>query len=278
MHPSARVRRAVEQLRTVRNSWGALLVAIETPPAPEWPPAQLSTHLARQAADEVELLVADRAPLTLRQHPAPANLDALDAAVRVETLLFDLADTLAAAVQRPIGARRTAAPGRPAGRALDEVDTDDPRRWTFRSLTDPGSRRHGLHWAAVWVEGRLLDEDTAPEQHAGAYSRGLALFDVLPEYLRHEAARVAGQCERILLAALQLDARSTAIGRPCPWCSGELTLHTDPDRTPQVTCSTGPTCPAPTDTDEDERRTWRGAELVELLAALDNPPAAGRAA
>ncbi|MFJ5883476.1 hypothetical protein [Kitasatospora cineracea] len=271
-YPSTRTLDAAAQLRTVRAQWGELLLAIETPPAPEWPPAQLSTHLARQQeADAEQLDVVGRPPLSLRQHPAPANLTALDAAVRVEELLFDLADTLAAAVQRPIGVRRTAAPGRPAGGALDEVDAADPRRWTFRSLTDPGSRRHGLHWAAVWVEGRLLDEDTAPEQHAGAYSRGPALFGVLPEHLRHETIRVAGQCERIVLRALQLDARSTVIpGRACPWCSGELTLHTDPNDAPSVTCATGTACPAPVAADQYGRPEWRAGALVELLAALNN--------
>ncbi|WP_052390771.1 hypothetical protein [Streptomyces sp. NRRL B-24484] len=262
----------------MREHWGSLLVAIEAAPTAEWPPAQLSTHLARQAADEVELLVGDRAPLTLRQHPAPANLDALDAALRVESLLFDLADTLAAAAQRPIGRRLVSSPGRPAVWTVDEVDAGDPRRWTYRSPTDPGSRRHGLHWAAVWVEGRLLDEDTEPEQHAGAHSRGPALFGLLPEHLQHEAVRVAGQCERLVLVALQLDARSTGIGRPCPWCAAELTLHTDPHGAPRVTCPTGPSCPAPTGADKYGRRTWRAAELVELLATLDDGPRIERAA
>ncbi|MFD7738400.1 hypothetical protein [Streptomyces sp. MJM8645] len=278
MYPSTRVRRAVEQLRTVRAQWGALLVAIETPPAPTWPPAQLSTHLARQAADDVELLVADRVPLTLREHPAPANLSALDAAVRVERLLFEAADILAAAVQRPVERRPISHPGRPVVWAVDQADAADPRRWLYASATDPGSRRHGLHWAAMFIEGRLLDEDTEAEQRAGALTRGPALFALLPEHLVHEAVRVAGQAERLVLGALELDRRESVIeGRPCPWCSGELTLHTDPQTAPSVTCSTGPACTAPAAPDRRGRRTWVGAELVELLVALDRP-AAGRAA
>ncbi|MFD4659325.1 hypothetical protein ACFWP2_27270 [Kitasatospora sp. NPDC058444] len=278
MYPSTRIRHAVEQLRTVRAHWGALLVAIETAPAPAWPPAQLSTHLARQAADDVELLVDDRVPLTLRQHPAPANLHALDAAVRVERLVFDTADTLAAAVQRPIERRPISTPGRPVVWALDEADAGDPRRWHYASPTDPGSRRHGLHWAALYVEGRLLDEDTEPEQRAGAHTRGPALFGLLPEQRAHEVVRVAGQAERLVLGALGLDRSETPVeGRPCPWCGGELTLHTDPRTAPSVTCSTGRTCPAPVDLDRRGRRAWHAAELVELLAALDRP-ATGRAA
>ncbi|MFE7634477.1 hypothetical protein ACFU7Z_10690 [Kitasatospora sp. NPDC057518] len=271
MYPSNRIRQAVEQLRTVRAHWGALLVAIETAPAPAWPPAQLSTHLARQAADD-ELLVDDRVPLTLRQHPAPANLAALDAAVRVERLVFDAADTLAAAVQRPIERRPVSTPGRPVVWALDEADAADPRRWHYASPTDPGSRRHGLHWAAMFVEGRLLDEDTAPERRAGSHTRGPALFGLLPEHLAHESVRVAGQAEHLVLGVLGLDRSETPVeGRPCPWCSGGLILHTDPRTAPSVTCATGRTCPAPADLDQRGRRTWVGVELVELLSALDRP-------
>ncbi|WP_405018157.1 hypothetical protein OHV05_15320 [Kitasatospora sp. NBC_00070] len=267
MHP-AEIHRAAAQLRTVRQQWADLLLAIETPPASEWPPAQLSTHLARQQADDAELLVADRVPLSLRQHPAPANLTALDAAVRIEELLFDCADTLAAAVQRPPARHLVSSPGRPPVWAAILGDAADPRRWTYRSPTDPGSRRHGLHWAAVWVEGRLLDEDTTPDPRRD-HTRGAALFGLLPGHLRHETIRVAGQCERILLRALQLDARSTAIpGRPCPWCGGELTLHTTPGEPPSVTCGTGPACSAPAPLDDRRRREWGPAELLDLLGAL----------
>ncbi len=278
MYPSTRIRQAVQQLRTVRAHWGALLVAIETAPAPVWPPAQLSTHLARQAADDAELLVDDRVPLALRQHPAPANLAALDAAVQVEQRMFETADVLAAAVQRPIECRPVSTPGRPAAWVPDEADAGDPRRWHFASPTDPGSRRHGLHWAALYVEGRLLGEDTTPEQRAGSRTLGPALFGLLPAHLAHEAVCTAGQAEHLVLGALGLDRTETLIeGRPCPWCSGELTLHTDPRTAPSVTCATGRTCTAPVDLDRRGRRSWVGAELVELLAALDRP-AAGRVA
>jgi len=268
VYQPADLHRAVDHLRTVRQEWATLLIAIETPLAATWPPAQLSTHLAQQLAADATL-VTDRAPLTLREHPAPANLDALDAAVRAEGLMFDLADTLAAAVQRPIGRRLISSPGRPAVWADDEADAGDPRRWAFRSPTDPGSRRHGLHFAALWVEGRLLDEDTTPEQHPD-YTRQPALFGLLPGHLRHEAMRVAGQCSRLVLRALQLDARSTPIeGRPCPWCAGLLVLHTAPDDAPRITCRGGIDCPAPVPVDERGRRVWGAVDIPSLAAALN---------
>ncbi|MET7364014.1 hypothetical protein ABZS76_37000 [Streptomyces sp. NPDC005562] len=37
----------------------------------------------------------------------------------------------------------------------------DPAAPDARTAT--GSRAHGLHWAALYVEGRVLDEDTEPE-------------------------------------------------------------------------------------------------------------------
>ncbi|AUG78082.1 hypothetical protein CFP65_3281 [Kitasatospora sp. MMS16-BH015] len=277
MYQPADIHRAADQLRTVRTEWAALLIAVETPPAAAWPPAQLSTHLAQQQAAEADLLVADRAPLTLRQHPAPANLTALDAAVRVEGLLFDLADTLAAAAQRPIGRRLVSSVGRPEVWADDEADAADPRRWRFRSPTDPGSRRHGLHFAALWVEGRLLDEDTEPERHLDG-SEAPALFARLPEHLRHETIRVARQCERLVLRVLELDERETPVeGRPCPWCGGALTLHTAADQAPRVTCDGGSGCSAAVPLDNRGRRVWGAVDLLTLIEAL-NEAVAVRAA
>ncbi|MGY5129233.1 hypothetical protein [Streptomyces nigrescens] len=233
-------------LRTVREQWGELLLAIETPPAEPWPPRQLSHLLRPEAGDEP---LVERAPLVLREHPAPLNLAALDAGLAVERQLFDLADTLAAAVQ--------CAP------------LDDARRWNYRSPTDPGSRVHGLHWAAVWVEGRLLDEDTKPEQRLdGTLTR--APFLPLPEHLLHEAHRVSCAVEGRVLRVLGLDARTLPIPeRACPWCVGELLLHTDPVQPPTVTCSTGPSCTAPVPYDPHGRRAWEWHALPALVAALN---------
>ncbi|MEV6395572.1 hypothetical protein AB0M39_12470 [Streptomyces sp. NPDC051907] len=242
----------VRALRTIRRQWADLLLAIETPPAADhWPPRQLA-HTMREGDDE--LLVEDRAPLVLREHPAPLNLSALDAGRAVERLLFDLADTLAAAVQR--------------------TEQGDPRGWLSRDPNAPdsrrtaGSRRHGLHWASVWVEGRVLDEDTAPEHELdGAISA--PPFEVLPLHLLHEARRTAQIAEGRLLRTLRLDQRTTPVpDRPCPWCGGKLTLHTTPDGPPSVTCSTGNDCTAPVPLDSRGRRVWGWADLVALVGAL----------
>ncbi|MFI1182596.1 hypothetical protein ACH4UT_23995 [Streptomyces sp. NPDC020799] len=237
-------RETVAALRTIQNLWGELLLVIETPPADVWPPRQLA-HTMR---DDDALLVEDRAPLVLREHPAPLNVTALDAGLDVERQVFDLADTLAAAIQH-------AAPG-------------DPRRWDYRSPTSPGSRRHGLHWACVWIEGRLLDQDTEPEQQLDG-TLAAAPFDVLPPRLLHETRRTVQACAGRILRTLELDERATPVpGRPCPWCGGELTLHTGPDQGPAVTCSTGPACRAPVMLDGRGRRVWEWGDLPDLVAAL----------
>ncbi|QKW08058.1 hypothetical protein HUT18_18400 [Streptomyces sp. NA04227] len=231
-------------LRTIRDRWGELLLAIETAPAEVWPPRQLA-HTLRPVDDEP---LVERAPLVLREHPAPLNLSALDTGLVIERAVFDLADTLAAVVQR--------------------ASLDDPRRWTFRSPTSPGSRAHGLPWAVVWVEGRLLDEDTTPEQGRDG-TLFAAPFGELPEHLLHEAHQAARRCEARLLRELGLDDRATVVpDRVCPWCAGELTLHTGPGEPPRVTCSTGAGCTAPVDRDELGRRVWLWRNVPALVAAL----------
>ncbi|KAB7834052.1 hypothetical protein [Streptomyces mobaraensis] len=253
---SVAVQETVAALRVVREQWGELLLAVEAPPADVWPPRQLAHAL--RAVDEGRLDVVDRAPLVLREHPAPVNLDALDTGLAVEKMIFDLADTLAAAVQHSTpGAWR------------------DPRCWRF---ADPGagdvrhahgSRAHGLHFACVWVEGRVLDEDTAPERQLDG-SLSVPLFAPLPEDLLHEARCAAKTAEGRLLRTLGLDARRTPIpDRACPWCGGGLELRTGADVAPSVTCSGGWACPAPVPVGDGGRvRVWEWRDLPELIAAL----------
>jgi hypothetical protein len=165
-------------------------------------------------------------------------------------MLFALADTLAAAIQRA-----------PAG---------DPRRWDLPTERHPGSRVHGVHWAAVWIAGRILDEDTEPEQHLDGEQLAPAPFVPLPGHLLREAADVAARARARVLRTLDLDHRAEPIpGRPCPWCAGELTLHTTPDGPPAVTCATGPSCTAPVPLDDRGLRRWGWRELPALAGALD---------
>ncbi|MFH9430253.1 hypothetical protein ACH4JZ_18420 [Streptomyces sp. NPDC017615] len=255
-------------LAAIREQWGDLLAAIERPPADQWPPREARGFLDQLAAadhhqddDQDDEPRIGRTPLTLREHPAPLNLDALDAALAVERDLFDLADTLAAAVQRPVHRY-------PAfGMAVDQEDQADPSRWhlpTHRSATlvrgagiaGAGSRAHGLHWAAVWIEGRVLGEDL---------DRGL--FTELSPRLLDEAAAVARRARATVERALHRDGRATVLDTLCPWCAGVLSGRTRGGGEPYVTCGTGAACEAPVNLD-GRWRTWRGAELVALWSAM----------
>lgn len=234
-------------LRRIRELWGELLIAIDTPPADVWPPRQL-VHTLRPTTEPDDTL-ATRTPLALREFPAPVNLAALDTGLAIEEALFGLADILAATCQH--------------------AEADDPRRWQIHTETSPGSRAHGLHWAAVWIEGRVLGEDTEPEpQPDGTVAP--APFRPLPASQQAEARRTARECEDRLLHTLGLDRRDTPIpDRPCPWCTGPLTLHTGPDAPPAVTCATGPSCTAPVLANENGHRIWRWRDLPALSRALD---------
>ncbi|MGW7514800.1 hypothetical protein ACWGJ2_04330 [Streptomyces sp. NPDC054796] len=245
-------RRAAVDLAAIREQWGDLLLAVEQPPAQEWPPREAKGFLNQLAPHDDQLdevpatATIGRAPLVLREHPAPLNLDALDAALAVERELFELADTVAAAVQRPTRGQ----------------DDDDPARWRFPApeapSADPGSRAYGLHWAAVWLEGRALDEMSGD------------LFAPMPLRLLDEVAAAARRSRTCVEHALGRDERTTTLDRPCPWCGAELVGRTRAEAEPVVTCSTGEACGAPVPLD-GRRRAWRGADLVSLYAALDQP-------
>jgi hypothetical protein len=245
---------AVQQLAAIREQWGDLLAAIARPPAPVWPPVQPSVqHLTR----DDDAPAVGRLPLVLRQHPAPANLVALDAAMAIERGLFDLADRIAAAVQRP---------------NRDPEDWANSDRWHLPSHRDvglwvqagPGSRALGLHWAACWISDRLAQ--TEPTD----------LHGVIRGVLRDHAERVTSEAHRLLLAALGRDGRDTRLDDPCPWCHGTLTARTtsgDPAAA-TITCDTGPTCTAPAPYDQRARRVWAGRDLVQLYGALTKQRAA----
>lgn len=266
--PSRTAHRAADDLLAIREQWGDLLAAIARRPAADWPPrdsrAYIDGHLADQADEEEHQADGEptvgRLPLVLREHPAPVNLDALDAALDVERALFDLADQLAAQAQRPVRTGRDA-----HGRFVrDEQDAADPARWTCTYHRDagpadavaPGSRAHGLHWAAVWVEGRLLGEDVDE-----------GLFAGIPARVIDEAAAVVSRARRTVERALGRDGRTTDLPEPCPWCGGALAARTRSGGEPLVMCGTGEGCEAPAPLDRGHR-VWRGADLVPLWVAL----------
>jgi hypothetical protein len=226
-------------LRVVREHLGDLAAAVHCPPAPVWPPRQLAAHLRAIADAEARAERLERGGIALVDKRAPLNLDAHDALETVTDALFDLADEIAAEVQI-------------------SYDDSDPRLWHFAQ-----SRPAGVHWAAVFVDGRLEGED-------------MDGFLGMPDYLIAHAAQVAEDCSRRTLTVLGLDRRHTVIpGRGCPSCGQELTLHTGPDEPPTVTCPAGPHCHATAPVDpRTGRRVWSWQHLPALLTALNQQTAA----
>ncbi|MGE9695933.1 hypothetical protein [Streptomyces sp. CH6] len=241
--PTPTAVRAAADLAAIREQWGDLLAAIEEPPPAEWPPREARGFLDKLAAADADRITAEpvigRVPLTLREHPAPLNLDALDVACEVEGDLFTLADHIAARVQRSTG-----------------LDLDHSARWRYQTATSPGSRAYGLHWAAVWLEGRALAEPAPGED-----------FAPLPPLLLDQLAATARDARRQVERVLGRDGRTTDLPDPCPWCGGSLAARTRAGGEPVVECRSRGACSAPAE--GRTRGVWRGAELVELWSALN---------
>ncbi|MFD8005727.1 zinc ribbon domain-containing protein [Streptomyces mirabilis] len=256
--------RAAVDLAAVREQWGDLLDAIGRRPAAEWPPREARGFLDQLAAgDRTEddpmpaAPVIGRVPLTIREHPAPLNLDALDAALAVERDLFDLADQVAERVQRSVRRTPVALRSIPPRTVMREdlADRQNPGRWNYQAPASPGSREYGLHWAAVWLEGRALGEKFGD------------LFTPMSARLLDHVAATAARARRAVERALGRDGRTTTLDEPCPWCGGSLTGRTRPGGEPVVTCSTGAACTTPAK-DGRQRGQWQGADLVALWIAL----------
>ncbi|MFJ5143291.1 hypothetical protein [Streptomyces sp. NPDC088707] len=247
---------AAADLRAIREQWGDLLDAIEQRPADQWPPVDNIREHLQAAEDEPSV---GRIPLTLRQHPAPANLDALDTALDVERAIFAACDDVAARYQRSVRFIDSGRRGRYRYEP-DPADSDDPNRWTpatqqAAAVFRPGSRRYGLHWAAVWLEARALGEQADD------------LFTPVGDDTLADLAAVTRTARRRVEQALARAGRRTDLVDPCPWCRGTLLARTVPGGEPSVTCDTGEPCTAPVALDRG-RRVWRGADLTELWLAL----------
>ncbi|WP_411145297.1 hypothetical protein [Streptomyces sp. x-80] len=252
-------RRAAVDLAAVREQWGDLLAAIAEPPRPaEWMPYERRGFLDQLAAADrdddqaVAEPTVGRLPLVLREHPAPANLRALDAALDVEADVFAMCDAVAERVQRTVDRTDARLWSLPTVRAAEW------RHGADRIVDRVGSRAHGLHWACVYLAGRALSEADGD------------LFRPTPAPQVDQIADVARTARRRVEVALGRQGRTLTLDDACPFCHvGRITVHNgggDP-RAAAATCSTGPECPAPVDT-ERGRRAWRGGDLVALWVAI----------
>ena len=248
-------------LRIIRQYWGDLLAAIDTDPQPVWPPQRLTTEMWARRDAEAAIERAERSSDALGDSPAPLNLDAAQAVDDLTTEILALADQVAAACQRPLSAvtyrhdgSQAAARDAATRTAAAVADNTDPRRWHYNA-----SWARGVHWAAVYIDGRIAGEDLDD-----------GLFRPIPPQLARDVAIVADHAARRILTVLGIGTTSTVIpDRPCPWCGAELRFHQPVDEPPTVTCSTGSSCTAPVPLDDRGRRTWHWHDLAQLATALD---------
>ncbi|MEU4092016.1 hypothetical protein [Streptomyces sp. NPDC026673] len=255
------VTNAYANFHAIAEQWPDLVDAIDRAPAAEWPPRESRGFLDQHPADgeRARPHPDNRAPLVIREHPAPLNLDALDAAVSTERRLADLADRVAATVQRSIRSVPVPAVSRDTVWITHPADATDPARWHYAAPTSPGSRARGVPFAARWLAARVTGKSDGD------------LFGLLPDRLLTDAAGIARDCARGITRALIRDGRTTRLNRACPWCGARLTARTEPGRATEavITCPTGQECGAPVLLDDRGRRAWAGADLVDLWAAID---------
>lgn len=245
-----------QTLKLLREHFGDLMAAQYTDPHPVWPPQRLTTEMWAVRDAQARAERAERTDLALGDAPAPiANLTAFDAVRHITTALGELADIVAASCQLPIGDLPvpTTHPALSAGWIPDPRRAEDPRRWHLtRTETSP-------HWAAVYIDGRLADEDLDD-----------GLFRRMPVNVRRECAEVIGDCWRQTASVLGIGERHVEIpDRPCPWCGGVLMLHQIPDESPAVSCETGKDCTAPVERDVRGHARWDWRHLGALAGALD---------
>ncbi|MEY9937334.1 hypothetical protein [Streptacidiphilus sp. MAP5-3] len=239
-------------LKLLREHLGDLMAAQYTDPAPVWPPQRLTTEMWAVRDAEARAERAERNEYALGDSPAPVmNLTAMETLQHVEAELLALADIVADACQEVV---------RSVGRGSTQADFDaaiafnsSPLRWNYNA-----SWKQGPHWAAVYVDGRLADDDLT----TGHFRR-------MPDRVRREAADVIRDCWHRTAAVLGVGERHVEIpDRPCPWCGGVLMLHQVPDESPMVTCQTGRDCTAPVARDPRGRALWDWRHLGRLAGAL----------
>ncbi|WP_307674429.1 hypothetical protein [Streptomyces sp. V4I2] len=250
MNYATAVHETVAALRSARERWAELLLAIETPPADVWPPRQLAHTL--RATDDEQLLVEDRAPLVLREHPAPANLDALDTGLAIERQVFALADTLAAAVQHP---RR-----------------DDPRRWQFQN---PGAQTRGTrpdHGRTGCTSRAYGSRDVCSTRTPSPSSSSTA-----PPPHRRSLPCPRTCCTRhgVPRGSPRADRYEPSASTRAPPLYRITRARTAPTSSSCTPSSRRPRPPVPED--KHGRRVWRWADLLALVAALGSEGRPGTA-
>lgn len=223
-------RLTLTNLRVITTHWGDLHHALATTGTATWPPAgRMNDYLAsidRRTEDEVEaatwqaraLRDLERSPSQIGETRAPIRLRLLDVMTAVEADLVELADQIAAVVQRsPMShaPREWPATDRARRDQLAREDAADPRRWRYVGT------RSG-RFAAAWLLARV---------------QGLpGPFERLTDGQLDRIATVAASAAQRVEQALDMADHKATLTRPCPDCSGELLIEAGGGERPAVWC------------------------------------------
>ncbi|MCX5201073.1 hypothetical protein OG897_06300 [Streptomyces sp. NBC_00237] len=212
-----------QHLRTIATLWPDLRDALGAPPTATWPPSGLRAYLTsldEHDADEAALLRADeRSPEQIGTTAAPLRIRILDTMREVETALVELADQIAAEIQRspmPRAPRQWPASDRVRRDHLAAADAVNPQRWRY---TGQRTAPYAALWLCARVEGRPgpcrpLDE----AQH-------------------HRISRVAADAAERVERALDIAARCVPLAAPCPTCASPIEVHGGAGAHPLARCS-----------------------------------------
>jgi hypothetical protein len=271
-------RTPAENLQHILDHWHHLRALLDTTgPGQTWPPQKPGAEYLRALDDQ------DAADVSATQSLAEAIAHAVAHPQRLITtrhhtgqLYYECAfcDHVGEGLPHPVREDRDPAQlgERPVPIRLHVADACRAIELALCGLADSIATRDALDpadWhhldreqrtaptAAQWLLGRLGDGPCCPT-HDTDRSR-------IAAYAREAADRL----DRVLGTG-----RTAAVmpGRPCPWCGGELVLHTEAGTVMSVTCSTGLIdCNAPVPFDVDRRaRAWSTPEqLAALQKALD---------
>lgn len=218
---------AAHHLATIGILWPHLDDALDQHTGSNWLASRADLFRALDQADRDEaaaLRALERDPAQIGETRAPLSLRILDTARLVENTLVHCADTLAP--QITITASTHAPADWPArGWAPEDArrrdttaafEQGDPARWRYVGLRT-------AEYAAGWLHARVQGEDGP--------------FRPLTAAQLHHVEQVAAGCAARITTALDLTARALPAARPCPLCSGELTVTSGGGRDPEARCA-----------------------------------------
>lgn len=279
MNNARHARTTAENLQHVLDYWDHLRALLDTDgPAPTWPPQRPGAEYLHALDDQ------DAAEVSAAQQLAAALAHALShpqqlVTVRHESgqLYYQCAhcEHVGEGQAHPIREDRDPAQlgDRPVPIRLHVADACRAIEIALCGLADSIATRDAIDpadWhhidraqrtapaAAGWLLARYGTGPAVSASHRAERVR-------IDGYAREAAARL----DRVLGTGREA---APMPGRPCPWCGGELVLHTEAGTVVSVTCSTGLVdCNAPVRFDIERRaRVWSTPEqLAGLQRALD---------